>query len=234
MKRVLLLASTLLMVATPLFAGKGKFVTKSFEVLNFTSVECSITCEVEYTVGKPSFIVSADSTVVAHITNVVKDGKLVIDFDKSNFYNKEDMKVCISSPCLNKMEISGAVKFTATNLVTNDIVASANGASSIRIQGFKATKALISANGAGSIKIDKVTCDDLTVNINGAGGGEIKNVNGGSIKVAVNGAGGCTVEGHADKGDFTINGVGGINIKKFTADKLTSAVNGIGKISYAD
>lgn len=226
-----MLAASLLILAVPsVFAGKT-YITKDIKISEFTSIECSLPCDIEYVQGPASFRISATQDILDHLVAAVSDGKLQICLDKTKIFNMGEIKVWISSTKLNEIEVNGSIDVNIKNLETDTFDANMNGTAELNIDGFTAKSACINANGASSTDVKKATCGTLDMRLNGAGDCDLTAIECNNLIVKVNGAGGCDIEGHAKNADLTINGVGGIDIKKFNADTLTTAVNGIGKIS---
>jgi len=230
-KFALIIAAALLFAAPSAFAEKT-YVTKTVSVVDFTSVDCSLPCEIEYVSGEPSFKITATQDVLDHLVAAVSENTLKICLDKTKIFNMGNIKVWISSPKLKEITINGSIDFKALNgIVTDTFDATLNGASELNIKGLSANDAVVSANGAASMEIDSASCKHLEVSLNGAGDCDLKNVDCGTLDLTVNGAGGCDVDGHVKQANLTVNGVGGIDARKLNADAMNSAVNGIGKIS---
>jgi len=214
MKKTLFITlfSALLSSAIACADDDAKLITKTISVEDFTAIECSIPCEIEYSSGEKSISVTADQKILDNLLTKVKDGKLTISMDKVKIYNFGKMEIRISSENIEKITLNGSVDFESDGGIdTESIEINLNGAAKMELDGLTAYSAAINANGPSSIEIEKIDCDNISVSMNGTGG--------------------CELEGHAKKANLTVNGIGGIDIKKFTADELTSAVNGIGKIS---
>src|SRR5262245_62009707 len=88
--------------------GSGVSVTDRRDVAAFTSVELAGANTVAIHVGAPrSVAVTSDDNLVDRITTVVRDGRLVID-DTGTFSTKAPMRVTVSLPSLEGVELSGA------------------------------------------------------------------------------------------------------------------------------
>jgi len=209
---ILALASALVLLASPSASGKDDNVTKELKIDDFTSLVCSIPCEMEFSEAEPYICIDADKKVIDNILCEVKDGRLNISLGKLRIYNFAKTKIKLSCRQLKKLELNGAISFESDGITASKT--------------FEAN-----LNGTSKLELDKLVASDVTINNNGTAGIEIEGISCDNIKVTVNGVGGCELEGHAGSAKLVINGIGGIDINKFTADKLISEVNGIGKIS---
>jgi len=232
MKKILILAASLLVLAAPSVSAEKKEITKKITVSEFTAIDCNLPSDIEYVQGPASFKVVTTQKSLDHLVVTVKpNGELKICFDKTKLLNTDDIKIWISSETLNEINLNGNINFEIKGLDTDDLTANLNGASELEIEGLSADNAVITANGAASLEIKKAECEKLETKINGAGDCEIEDVECNKLVVTVNGAGGSTVSGHAKEALLTINGVGGIDAQDLKADTLDTSVNGIGKIT---
>lgn len=187
------------------------YIDKDIPVEAFDAVECNIPCDLEYTAGEPSFFIHVPDKVEEHLLVTVKDKKLVITLDKTKLYKFGAIKVKVSAPSLNEVELNGAVKFNAPEgLETESFKAQLNGASRLDMDGLSAKEVSITANGTANIVVKGADC--------------------GNIAVTVNGAGDCELEGVCSAADLTVNGVGSIKATELRAATVNSAVNGVGSI----
>lgn len=187
------------------------YVDKDIPVADFDAVECNLPCDIEYTTGRPSFQIHVPAKVEEHLIVTVKGSKLIITLDKTKLYKFGSIKVRISSPALNSVELNGAVEFDAPKgIEAKDFTAKLNGASELDIEGLDAKDVKITANGTADIDIEDLNCDDIAVTVNGAGE--------------------CELAGVCVKADLTVNGVGSIKAYDLKATTVNSAVNGVGSI----
>jgi len=205
-------AFAMMMMLSPAAFAEDEYVSKDFKVNDFTAFVCSIPCAIEYTEGDAAVNVYADKKVVEHLKIDIKKGKLTIAFDKMLFYNLANMKIKISCPTLENIELNGAITFVVKGgIEAETFEANLNGTSKLTLDKIEAQSVAINNNGTASLEIKGIECDRIAVNVNGVGG--------------------CELAGHAKTAKLVVNGIGGININSFTADNLNSEVNGIGKIS---
>lgn len=103
--------------------GSGNVKTEKREVSNFKSIDVSGAFEVEITAQKDfSLEVEADDNLLELIKTEVDDGTLEIKSQKS-LKTSNPLKIRISAPDINSLELSGASKVTLVNLSNESLKA---------------------------------------------------------------------------------------------------------------
>lgn len=167
--------------------GNGQIVTQSRDVTPFVNVEADGAFEVEWQAGPPSASVTVDENLMPFIEASVSDRMLHVRTTRSiNPSHGKSIKLTLSSPSREGASLSGASRFTASELTgprfslttagasktildgtVSELIASMTGASDLRAESLQTKKAEIEVTGAGSARVN--VSDTLKVSITGAG-----------------------------------------------------------------
>ncbi len=165
--------------------GSGKIVTQQRDVKGFKGVNVGGAILVEITAQKDfSVEIETDDNLLALIKTEVNDGVLEIETE-GRISPTEQVKVRISAPDIDKLEVSGASNLTLNNVKNSGLSLDASGASKVKITGetakftaelsgaskldadsLTASKADLEASGASHVDVN--VSDDLTVDASGA------------------------------------------------------------------
>lgn len=206
--------------ATLLNTGEGLSIVKASDTIAvkdttvgvFSSLDCSVACDVVYTPGDCSVKISAPDNYIPLIRIENNNGTLKISKDnKIKFSKIETITLTVSCPELEAVNFNGAVDFSApAGIAAPEFSAEVNGAADMEIDGLKTGKATLNVNGAADVEIERLDCTHL--------------------RMEVNGAGDIVLSGRADKAEAFINGAGDIDAKSLVCDDFTSRVNGVGSV----
>jgi hypothetical protein len=169
-------ASTLIACDGPAFlhrvTGSGKLVTERRTLTDFHGVEAGGAFEVIITAQKDySVEVEADDNVIKHIQTFVRDGILHIETEDYNF-SDATMRVHITLPHLDLIDISGASKAMVSQINTNNLTLAVSGASSVRAEGT--SKRLVGEiSGASSLSAEDLSAERVMIEVSGASKGHI-------------------------------------------------------------
>lgn len=147
--------------------GSGNVKTENREVSGFKAVDISSAFEVEITAQKDFKLeIEADDNLLPLIKSEVEDGKLVIKTDKS-FNSGNPLKIRISAPDINSLELSGASKVNLVNVSNESLSLDSSGASKIRIEGTTKNFS-IEMSGASKLDAENLKAENVSVESSGA------------------------------------------------------------------
>jgi hypothetical protein len=147
--------------------GSGNVRTENREISEFKAVDVSGAFEVEITTRKNfSLEVEADDNLLPLIKTEVDGDTLVIKSEKG-FKTGNPIKIRISAPDIDDLELSGASKVNLTNLKNDSLKLDSSGASKIRIEG--STKNFeVEMSGASKLDAENLQAENVSVESSGA------------------------------------------------------------------
>lgn len=213
--------------------GSKNYITRDFKVGNFNKLKLSTVADIVYTPstdGSTSLELYGPDNIVELVNVEVKDNTLILNMKKKNI-KKSNLKIKISSPTIQSLEMHGVGNFsikepfqtdnlTIRNSGVGDIkieqITCANldlvteGVGNIRIIG-KTDKATLISKGVGSIDADEFIASDVTTVSDGVGSISCHATQ--SIDAKVNGVGSISYYGNPAKKNTRKNGIGSIKQK---------------------
>ncbi|MBX7219340.1 MAG: DUF2807 domain-containing protein [Blastocatellia bacterium] len=148
--------------------GNGIVKTETRSVPAFTAIDSEGSFDVVVECQKAqNLVVEAEENILPLIETKVEDGTLHIDSKKS-FSTRKGIKIVISVPDLNEVELSGSGNISVAEVKTDRFKVDVNGSGNVTVQG--ATKAAdISLSGSGNINTSKLTSEQAQVDLSGSG-----------------------------------------------------------------
>ncbi|HVF46676.1 MAG TPA: head GIN domain-containing protein [Pyrinomonadaceae bacterium] len=147
--------------------GSGTAASEKRELNGFHAVEVGGIFHVEITAQKDFGVeVEADDNLLRYIKTEVRGGKLSIEMDKK-VSSKHTMKIRISAPDIDELEVSGAANVTVNDLKNTGINVDSSGASKIKIAGETA-KLIVDVSGATKVDAGDLKSENATVEASGA------------------------------------------------------------------
>ena len=148
--------------------GSGVSVTDQREVAPFTEVELTGANTVVIHVGMPLLVaVTGDDNLVGRVTTVVRAGRLVID-NTGSFTRKPPMRVAVSVPSLDAMELSGSGTVTVDGVTGADFNADLAGDGTLVVSGtVQGVTAVL--GGAGTLDLNDLLVTDARAQLPGTG-----------------------------------------------------------------
>lgn len=192
----------------------GQTVKESRNLSAFSEVVLTMSANVYLTQGNQQSVeVEADKAVLDDIITEISGNSVVIRTKEGHWHNLGNVKVYITMPTIEKLEISGS----------GDIISqSAVNASSIDL----------SVSGSGSIKIPNLTSPVVNATITGSGSITIDgNTGEGSLNTTITGSGSFNGDGFSTANvyvDITGSGTARVNAVK----KLETNITGSGDVDY--
>jgi carbon monoxide dehydrogenase subunit G len=208
----------------------GQITSETRQTGNFTGIDVSSAIEVEY-VQAPniSVKVEAETSVMQKIITEVKEGVLhLYTEDIRNL--KSDIKIFVSCPNLNSLDVSGAAEFksAATIKITNlklevsgagyvkipvdgnEIMADISGAADAALKG-NISKLKAEVSGASNLRAAALKCDKVTIEVSGAADATVSAAS--ELKADVSGASSLRYVGTPSIKDLESSGAS--SIKKY-------------------
>jgi len=190
--------------------GSGNVANEKRNVSNFKGIDVGGIYEVEIVAQKDfSVEVEADDNLLPLIKTEVDNGILEISSEK-RFNTKSPVRIRISAPNIEELEVSGASKVNLSNLDNNFLKVDASGASKMEISG-KTVDLDIESSGACKINAENLQSQNATVDSSGA-----SNINvsvSGALKVDASGASKITYAGNPQNIEKDTSGAGSVRGK---------------------
>ena len=202
----------------------------------FDEVEIAGAFKVVYEQGTEySVRVEASEQALKEMTVYVKDNELRIrKAVKNPTVSFKDVKVYVTSPDINKIELAGSGMFAASNPInpSNDLdvelagsgkvlLAAVDcqnasleiaGSGNIEIGDLKAKEVDTEIAGSGDINLGMMTCQELNAEIAGSGNVNCDNINADEVKVEIAGSGDVNLKGTVKNLTKEIAGSGKVNV----------------------
>lgn len=195
--------------------GSGVMASDTRGLTGFTAVELRAVGNLDVERGGTTSIrIEADDNLLPHITTVVRQGVLVIDW----------------APGTGSVTTRHAITY---HLSAPQALAAAtvHGAGAIHLGALQGDTVRLGVDGAGSIAVDAVQSTNLVASIGGAGrisaAGQARHQ-----QLTIDGLGTYQAAGLAtQQADVTITGAGHAQVR--VSDALNATIDGVGSVQYA-
>lgn len=193
----------------------GKVIRQEVVVGDFTSIELSEDFDVVYRqAGEPSAFIEGNEKVVAYHHIEVVNGVLVDHKTDDAPMNMPPVRIVVSSPQLESIELSGSGDVDIKDSVSFgnlDLLLSGSGDIDIEHMECSSVKAVVS--GSGDIKIDRAVCEvDATCDLTGSGDINVDVVCA-NVNVTVSGSGDAGLTVDCDMINAHATGTGNMKLK---------------------
>lgn len=196
--------------------ASGKYVTKEIKAESFSSIKLLGSEDILYsqsTNGKSSIKVYTSDNVVDLLDIRVESGTLIVSYKKNTtIWGNNPVKVIVSSPSLNNVEVLGSGDVAFKTAIQSDDL-------SLRVQG------------SGDIDGSKVTCNQLSTNVQGSGNINIKNINSKMVLATLQGSGDIELGGNTESAKYDATGSGDISAGKLKSQNVNASLTGSGDIT---
>lgn len=165
--------------------GSGNTVSEKRDLNDFSGIDVSGAFEVEVVSQKDFRVeIEADDNLLSQIKTEVRNGILRIS-SEDDIKTKNSIRIRISAPDIDRIEVSGATKFSLVDLkndelkldisgvskvklsgVTGNLSAEISGASHVDAENLKAATATIEASGASHVEVN--VSEELVADASGA------------------------------------------------------------------
>ncbi|MCO6512334.1 MAG: DUF2807 domain-containing protein [Aridibacter famidurans] len=154
-------------------AAQDEYRSETRNVSGFTGVDIGGAMEAVITVGGSyEVVIEAKESVLKEIVTEVRNGNLIVKHDRDwnekwDSKKRGKIKVAVSLPSLDDLDISGASVAKVTGVNSDKIDIDVSGASSVSIDG-SSRSATIDISGASNIKATSFTVDSADIDASGA------------------------------------------------------------------
>lgn len=187
-------------------------ISKTYQVADFWGIYCSGAADIKYSADDSCSVeVNMPDNLVDVLEIDVKNSILFIGFKKSVDLNGQKLDIKITSPKLNSLDVSGAVKFESETPI-------------------KADAFNFDLSGAADFEIDGLEAETVNLDMSGAVKGEISGLNCKTLNADASGASNLELSGVAQKAEISMSGAGKIDIEDLDCKDLDTDVSGFGKI----
>jgi hypothetical protein len=213
--------------------GNGNIKTEDRSVGNFKNVDVSGATNVYVSQGQEgqhTVKIEGDENLLPYI-EVIQEGDKIIVRTRQGF-NLEptgDMKVYVSAPIYNNIDVSGACDIIGQSKITNpeDLSMHVSGAGDIKME-VDAPRLKAEVSGSGSINLKGQT-KEVELELTGAGHAHCYDLLSENTSVNISGAGSAEVFASV-KLDATVSGAGDVSYKG-NASNVSQHVSGAGSVN---
>lgn len=173
--------------------GSGNLQTEKRALADFTAIEVGGAFEVEVVAQKEfSVEIEADDNLLPLIETEVRGGTLEIS-TKQRISSKQRLRVRISAPNIESVQVSGASKLSLANLKNDSLKVDLSGASKVRVDG-ETRNLEIEMSGASKVDAENLKAENVTVDASGASSAAVSVS--GDLKADLSGASNVTYTGN--------------------------------------
>jgi Putative auto-transporter adhesin, head GIN domain len=214
--------------------GNGNISTSERNVSDFDQVEVHGAIDVYVSQGALRPVrIEGDENLLSYIEVEQRNNKIVVSTKKGyNLRPSRKMKIYLSSPNYNKLEVSGACNINTENKLTlsNPLNLEVSGAGDINAD-VNAPRIEAQVSGSGNVNMKGET-KNFELRISGAGDAKCYELLTETTKVNISGAGSAQVFASVEL-DAHVSGAGSIKYKG-NAPKVNQQVSGAGSVKKAD
>ena len=151
----------------------GDLVAKTFEIEDFNELEIVGAFDVDVDVGpEPSLEVEADEDSFNDIQIDQSGDRLVIEIDDGWFSVSGPIRIQLTTPALDEVDLSGAVSVDISNIDGEVLDLNVEGASTVTADG-EVTRASINLEGASTVDFDDLIIDEVVIDAEGASSADL-------------------------------------------------------------
>ena len=190
--------------------GSGSVRSEKRGIADFNAIEVGGVFEVEVVAQKDfSVEIAADDNLLQYIKTEVNGDTLEISTTKSISPNNP-IRVRISAPDIENLEVSGVSKVLLTNLQNDSLKVDASGASKIKVEG-ETRNFEVELSGASHLDAENLKAENVNVDASGASNAAV-NVSG-DLKTDLSGASKVTYTGNPRNLEKSTSGASSVNKK---------------------
>ena len=192
--------------------GNGNSIEKNFSVDEFSKVDASHAYEVKITVGDETSVkIETDENLMKYVEVYVKNNTLYLNVE-NNVNIQGKMKAIISTPSLNRVDLSGACKIEVVGIESNKFSIDMSGACKGIFSG--STEILdIDLSGATKINTSELKAANVTVDASGASKCSVYSSE--SLSVDASGASKIVIYGDPPKVETDLSGASSVSSNWF-------------------
>jgi hypothetical protein len=178
-----------LLTGCALIIGAGSIETKDYSETDFDSVSVSEAFESHITQGNSYSVKVTTNNNIFDYVDVYKSGsRLYVEIKNGYSVNTDTLKVEITCPELNGLDINGASSAYVSNFSITDFNICVSGASYIKCYSSTINNLNATVSGASKIDLSSSTASKVYVNVSGASSAYLNMDGSGSLSGAVSGA----------------------------------------------
>ncbi len=215
-------------------------VTRSEAINDFSELDVSGCAKIVFKQGPADSVrIMADKELV-DLVKVEQDGG-VLSISRKNggskfslFGNESKVYIELSSPNLERLNLSGANDFSIKDsLLTDNFDVEISGAVDLKVDKLVASDAVtLSVSGAGNVDFDDLTAKSFALGMSGAGELDAKIHEAQTVKVRISGAGEADLDLDSC-GDVYVSTSGAANVElKGDAATFDFSKSGVGSVDY--
>lgn len=233
---LLLAASCVINIGGAAFVGvrteEGIDYTEVRGVKPFRGVASSLPCNVYY-VQSDKLEVRVESTkeLADKVIAEVENGKLFLKLE-SGRYPKLIMRVIVSSPDIESLQVSGSGDLISEDALHTDGTLSlkVSGSGTIRTGSIDSKELTAHCSGSGSLTLSRVSSRSLSASVSGSGDIRLNDVSvAGEVNLRTSGSGDITVHGSCQNVSATVSGSGSIS-GELAYENIRTSKSGSGSI----
>lgn len=191
-------------------SGSGNVTTEKRDAADFQAVEVGGVFEVEIVAQKDfSVEIEADDNLLSLIKTEVRGGVLKLETEK-RISTKNPIRVRISAPNIEDLDVSGASKVSLANLKNENLQIDSSGASKIIVKG-ETENLTVDVSGASKIDAENLKSENASIDASGASKVNVLVVN--ELKSDASGASSIIYSGSPKNLIKKTSGVSSINQK---------------------
>ena len=147
--------------------GSGNTASEKRDVADFQAIDVGGVFQVEITAQKDFDVeIEADDNLLPLIKTEVRGGVLRLETEKS-ISSKNPIRVRISAPDIQNLEVSGASKVSIANLSNENLEIDSSGASKVTVAGETANL-IVDVSGASKIDAENLQTENASIEASGA------------------------------------------------------------------
>ncbi len=212
--------------------GSGHSITEARNVNNFNAVSLAGFGDVTITQGATEALtVEAEDNIMPLIKTEVRDGTLILGFDRDNWSRSiiptRAIKFNLSVKNLNAIAMLGAGSIQASDLKSDRLTVTVSGAGNVKLDHIDAAEVAVMISGAGNVDLAGQATTQSAM-LSGLGSYRAGDLVSQTARVQINGVGGATLWARENL-DATINGTGSINY--YGSPQIAKSINGLGAVT---
>lgn len=206
------------------------------EMQPFAHVDITGAFKVIYEQGNRHTVrVEASEKALKEMTIYVKEKELRIrSAVKKPTVSFSDVKVYVTSPDIQSVDLTGSGLFSASNPVTcsKDLLIDLTGSGKVLIVAANCNKAHLDLTGAGTIELGALEAANTTLDLTGSGAINLGGLKSGTVNFDLTGSGSMKLDKMVcNEFDIDLTGSGKVNCEDINADKGHTDISGSGRVT---
>jgi hypothetical protein len=188
----------------PRIIGDGVIKTEDRSISEFSKVEVTGGYQIKWSSGKPALNISTDQNLLPLFETVVSGSTLRID-SKDNLAPTKSITIILSSASLTDVQLTGGIRFKASQITGQDLKLESTGASEISVDG-SVRNLEVNLTGASKLNAKSLHTQIATLSLVGASEANVTVTD--TLKASLTGAGKLTYSGNPKSVEKNITGAG--------------------------